>query len=77
MSSSSSLPDAPLPQSGPRDEADQTSFAEGSAAVSGIVLDTSGAAYLVIINAKGFAPFTSRLFSLSPQQPYEVPNTCC
>jgi hypothetical protein len=30
--------------------------------------------YLVLINAKGFATFTSGEFDLSAQQPYEVPN---
>ena len=44
ISSSSSLPDAPLPQSGPQGSAEQTSSAEGSATVSGVVLDGSGAA---------------------------------
>jgi hypothetical protein len=108
--SSSSLPDAPLPQSGPQSSAEQTPSAEGSATISGVVLDVSGAAvpgaqvslthkdgtplrtllsgpngeftstklpagsYLVIVNAKGFAPFKSGEFNLSPQQSYEVPN---
>jgi hypothetical protein len=110
MSSSSSLPDAPLPQLGPQGSAEQTSSAEGAASVSGTVLDVSGAAvrgaqvslthrdgtplhtlmsgahgefgftrlpagsYLIIVNAKGFAPFTSAEFNLSPQQSYEVPS---
>jgi Carboxypeptidase regulatory-like domain len=105
-----SLPDAPLPQSGPQSSAEQTSSAEGSASVSGTVLDTTGAvvpgaqvsltqrdgktlhtlvsgangeftftklpvsSYLVIINAKGFAPFTSAEFAVTEQQSYEVPN---
>ena len=30
--------------------------------------------YLVIVNAKGFAPFTSPEFDLTAQQTYEVPN---
>jgi hypothetical protein len=30
--------------------------------------------YLVIVNAKGFAPFTSAEFTLSLQQSYEIPN---
>jgi hypothetical protein len=42
LMSSSSLPDAPLPQSGPGNSTD--SSAEGSASVSGVVLDVSGAA---------------------------------
>jgi hypothetical protein len=108
--SSSSLPDAPLPQSGPQSSAEQTLYAEGSATVSGTVLDGSGAAipgaqvslthrdgtqlhnlksggngefaftklpagsYLVIVNAKGFAPFTSTEFAVMAQQAYEVPS---
>ena len=108
--SSSMLPDAPLPQSDPQISTEQTPSAEGSAAVSGVVLDGSGAAvtgaqvslthrdgtqlrslmsggmgefaftrlpvgsYLVTINAKGFATFTSGEFTLSPQQSYEVPS---
>jgi hypothetical protein len=110
MSSNSSLPDAPLPQAGPGDETGQSSSAEGSATVSGVVLDASGAAipgaqvnlthrdgtrlrtlvcggrgefvftrlpsdsYLVTVNAKGFAAFTSGEFTLSPQQIYEIPS---
>jgi hypothetical protein len=106
MMSSSSLPDAPVPQSGPGDSAD--SLTEGAASVSGVVLDVSGAAvraaqvslthrdgkplrtlisggngefaftklpvgdYLVIVIAKGFAPFTSEEFNLTSQQSYEV-----
>jgi Carboxypeptidase regulatory-like domain len=42
LMSSSSLPDAPVPQSGPGDSAD--SLTEGAASVSGVVLDVSGAA---------------------------------
>src|ERR1700731_3296479 len=42
--SSSSLPDAPQPQSGQQSSAEQTPSAEGSASVSGVVLDASGAA---------------------------------
>src|SRR5260370_7563608 len=42
--SSSSLPDAPQPQSGQQSTAEQTPSAEGSASVSGVVLDVSGAA---------------------------------
>jgi hypothetical protein len=30
--------------------------------------------YLVVVNAKGFAPFTSREFAIAVQQAYEVPN---
>lgn len=107
-SSSSALPDAPLPQSGPQSSAEQTLSSEGSASVSGTVLDVSGAvvpgarvslthrdgiqlrmlvsgangefafaklpagSYLVIVKAKGFAPFTSAEFNLSPQQSYEI-----
>src|SRR5258708_10095675 len=44
ISSSSSLPDAPLPQSDPQSSAVQTPSPEGSASVSGAVLDVSGAA---------------------------------
>ena len=108
--SGSSLPDAPLPQSGLQSPAEQTPSAEGSASVSGTVLDESGAAvpgaqvslthpdgaqlhtvvsgangdftinklppgsYLVTVDAKGFAPFTSAEFVLMPQQTYEIPN---
>jgi hypothetical protein len=108
--SSSSLPDAPLPLSGPQSPALETPSAEGSASVSGTVLDESGAAvpgaqvslthpdgaqlhtvvsgangdftinklplgsYLVTVDAKGFAPFTSAEFVLTPQQAYEIPN---
>jgi Carboxypeptidase regulatory-like domain len=104
------LPDAPLPQSSPQSPAEQTSSAEGSASVSGTVLDTTGAvvpgaqvsltqrdgktlhvlvsgangeftftklpasSYLVIVNAKGFAPFTSAEFAVTAQQSYEVPS---
>jgi Carboxypeptidase regulatory-like domain len=42
--SSSLLPDAPLPQSDPQSSTEQTASAEGAAAVSGVVLDGSGAA---------------------------------
>ena len=42
--SSSLLPDAPLPQSDSQSSTEQTPSAEGSAAVSGVVLDGSGAA---------------------------------
>lgn len=109
-SSSSSLPDAPLPQSPPQSSTGQSSFANGAATVSGVVLDSTGAAipgaqvslthadgtqprrltsggggefafsglsagsYVIIVNAKGFAPFTSTGFDLSPQQAYQVPN---
>jgi Carboxypeptidase regulatory-like domain len=105
-----SLPDAPLPQSSPQSPAEQTSSAEGSASVSGTVLDTTGAvipgaqvsltqrdgktlrmlesgangeftftklpasSYLVIVNAKGFAPFTSAEFAVTVEQSYEVPS---
>ncbi len=108
--SSSSLPDAPQPQSGQQSSAEQTASAEGSASVSGVVLDVSGAAipgaqvslthrdgtqsrtlisggngefvftrlpagsYLVIVGAKGFAPFTSAEFGVTAQQSYEVPT---
>src|SRR5882757_2159951 len=108
--SSSSLPDAPQPQSGQQSSAEQTPAAEGSASVSGVVLDVSGAAvpgaqvslarrdgtqlrtlisggngefaftklpagsYLVIVNVKGFAPFTSAEFVVTAQQSYEVPK---
>jgi hypothetical protein len=39
-----SLPDAPLPQAAVADDAGQTASTEGSATVSGVVLDTTGAA---------------------------------
>jgi carboxypeptidase family protein len=94
----------------PQGLAEPTSSAEGSASVSGTVLDESGASvsgaqvslthrdgktlhtlvsganreftftslppgsYLVIVNAKGFAPFTSGEFNLSSQQSYAVPS---
>jgi hypothetical protein len=108
--SSSSLPNAPQPQSGHQSAAEQTPSAQGSASVSGVVLDVSGAAvpgaqvslthrdgtqlrmlhsegngdfaftklpagsYLVIVSAKGFAPFTSAEFVVTAQQSYEVPT---
>ncbi len=108
--SSSSLPDAPQPQSGQQSSAEQTPATEGSASVSGVVLDVSGAtvpgaqvslahrdgtqlrtlisggngefaftklpagSYLVIVNVKGFAPFTSAEFAVTAQQSYEVPK---
>jgi hypothetical protein len=108
--SSSSLPNAPQPQSGHQSAAEQTPSAQGSARVSGVVLDVSGAAvpdaqvslthrdgtqlrmlhsegngefaftklpagsYLVIVSAKGFAPFTSAEFVVTAQQSYEVPT---
>ena len=103
-----SLPDAPLPQSTYGSEDIQEASAEGSAAVSGTVMDGSGAAvpgasvrltrrdgtqlrtvtssgsgdfsfiklpagfYLVVIDAKGFATFTTGEFNLSDRQSYEV-----
>jgi Carboxypeptidase regulatory-like domain len=106
--SSNALPDAPLPQVDAGEEARQSAYTEGSATVSGVVLDTSGAAipgaqvslthrdgtqvramvsggsgefsftklpvgsYLVVINANGFATFTSGEFDLAVQQTYEV-----
>src|ERR1700730_739701 len=109
ISNSSSLPDAPLPQSGPSSD-EQTPSPQGTARVSGTVLDVSGAvvpgarislthrdgtqlrtvvsgangeftftklppgSYLLIVNVKGFAPFTSADFNLSSQQAYEVPK---
>jgi hypothetical protein len=108
--SSSSLPDAPQPQSGQQSSLEQPLSAEGSASVAGIVLDVSGAAvpgakvslthrdgtqlrtlisgatgefaftklpassYLIIVNVKGFAPFTSAEFAVTAQQSYEVPK---
>jgi Carboxypeptidase regulatory-like domain len=42
--STSSLPDAPLSQAGAEGDAGQTPSTEGSASVSGVVLDTTGAA---------------------------------
>jgi hypothetical protein len=110
LRTSSSLPDAPQPQLGQQSSAEQTPSAEGSASVSGVVLDVSGAAvpgaqvslthrdgiqvrtlisggngefaftklpagsYLVIVNVKGFAPFTSAEFVVTAQQSYEVPK---
>jgi hypothetical protein len=107
--SSRSLPDAPLAETGPKNSAHEISLAEESASVAGTVLDISGAAvpgaevslshqdgtelhtmvsgadgefnftkilpgpYLVVINAKGFAPFVSEEFIVAPQQAYEVP----
>lgn len=104
-----SLPDAPLAKTDPRNSAQQTSLAEGSASVAGTVVDVRGAAvpgaevtlthgdgteshtmvsesdgefnftkippgpYLVVVNAKGFAPFTSEEFVVAVQQAYEVP----
>jgi Carboxypeptidase regulatory-like domain len=44
VTSSSSLPDAPLPQFSPQTANGQSSSAEGAAALSGVVLDASGAA---------------------------------
>ena len=111
VTSSSSLPDAPLPQFPPHSSSAQFSSAEGTAAISGIVLDGTGAAipaaqvilthgdgtqtrrltsggggefaitglpagsYLIIVNAKGFAPFTSTEINLSSQQVYQVSLT--
>ena len=107
--SSSALPDAPLAQSR-SSSTDQTSTTEGSATVTGVVLDVSGAAiagakvtltgadgsprqvqtsavngeftftklaagsYVVIVEAKDFAPFTSAEFVLTSQQAYEIPG---
>jgi hypothetical protein len=107
---SSSLPNAPLPQSNTQNSAQQTPPAEGSASVAGTVLDASGAtvsgadvrlshgdgsqvhtmvseangefsfakipagSYLVTVNAKGFAPFTSAEFAVAVLQAYEVPD---
>jgi len=107
--SSRSLPDAPLAETGPKNSAHEISLAEGSASVAGTVLDISGAAvpgaevslshqdgtelhtmvsgadgefnftkilpgpYLVVINAKGFAPFVSEEFTVAAQQAYEIP----
>jgi carboxypeptidase family protein len=107
---SRSLPDAPLPHSDPQNSADQTPPAEGSASVTGTVLDVSGASvpganvslihgdgtqllamvseangefsftkipagsYLVTVDAKGFAPFSSAEFAVAVEQAYEVPD---
>jgi hypothetical protein len=107
---SRSLPDAPLRKSGPQNPAQQSPLVEGSASVTGTVLDVSGGAvpgaevsltqgdgtelytrvseangefnftrippgpYLVIVNAKGFALFTSAAFVIAMRQAYEVPN---
>jgi Carboxypeptidase regulatory-like domain len=108
--SSLSLPDAPLPHPNPRNSAQHTIPAEGSASVAGTVLDASGAtvsgadvslmhgdgsqlhtmvseangefnftklpagSYLVVVNAKGFAPFTSAEFGVAVQQAYGLPD---
>ena len=108
--SSRSLPDAPQPHPDQQSPAEQTLSATGSASVSGVVLDVSGAAvpaaqvsltdrdgtqlrtlnsgangefaftnlpagsYLIVVNVKGFASFTSAEFVVSAQQSYEVPN---
>ena len=108
--SHSTLPDAPLPRSDPRNSPPQTPHAEGEASVAGTVLDESGAtvsgadvslmhedgtqlrtivseasgeftftklpagSYLVTINAKGFAPFTSPEFAVAVRQAYELPD---
>ncbi len=110
VSSSSSLPDAPIPQFAAQSSTGQSSSADGAATVSGVVLDGTGAAipgaqvsltrrdgrqprrltsggggefafsglpagsYLIVVNAEGFAPFTSTEFDLNPQQAYQVPN---
>jgi Carboxypeptidase regulatory-like domain len=102
------LPDTPLPKSGPLVSAQPSLTAEESASVAGIVLDASGAAvpraevrlthgdgtqlhtmesagngefefmnilpgfYRVIVNAEGFAPFTSAEFAVTEQQAYEI-----
>jgi hypothetical protein len=47
-SSSTSLPDAPLPKSEPQNSGQQTLHDEGSASVAGTVLDVSGATVLEI-----------------------------
>jgi Carboxypeptidase regulatory-like domain len=109
-SSSTSLPDAPLPKSEPQNSGQQTLREEGSASVAGTVLDVSGAtisgadvslmhedgtqlhtmlsetdgefnftnipagSYLVTVNAKGFAAFTSTEFDVAVKQAYEVPG---
>jgi hypothetical protein len=108
--SSRSLPNAPLPKSGPQSSARESHSEEGSASVAGTVLDVSGATvsgadvslmhrdgtqlhtmvseadgefnfakispgpYLVVVNAQGFAPFTSAEFVVSGQQAYDMPD---
>jgi hypothetical protein len=108
--SHSTLPDAPLPHSAPRNPVPESPYAEGEASVAGTVLDVSGAtvsgadvslthedgtplrtmvseasgeftftklpagSYLVTINAKGFAPFTSPEFAVAVRQAYELPD---
>ncbi len=108
--SGGSLLDAPLPNFGLQNSAQQTLSAEGSASVVGTVLDVRGASvpgaqvslmhkdgtelhtivseangeftftkilpgsYLVIVNAEGFATFTSVEFIVTMQQSYEVPG---
>jgi hypothetical protein len=107
--SSGSLQDAALSNSGAQNSAPQTPRAEESS-VAGTVLDVSGSSvsgaevslmhedgtqlhtivseangefnftriipgsYLVIVNAEGFARFTSAEFDVAAQQAYEVPN---
>lgn len=104
------LPDAPLPQPEARVVVDQAAQVDGTASVSGAVVDTTGAAisdaqvrlmrrdgrtlrtlasgvdgaftftklaagsYFVTVAAKGFAYFTSSVFTLTDQQSYEIPN---
>ena len=104
------LPDAPQPQTGMQQGAEQSSPAERDASIAGIVRDRTGAlvagaqvsltqrdgrkshtvvsgangdftftklpagSYLLIVNAKGFAPFTSEEISLSPLQSFIIPN---
>jgi hypothetical protein len=104
------LPDVPVPNSDPQNLPQQTAPAEGSASVTGTVLDVSGGSvsgadvslqhedgtqlqtmlseangdfnflkipagfYLVVVNAKGFARFTSAEFAVAVKQAYEVPD---
>ena len=108
--SSDALPDAPEPQTGVQQGAEQSWHAEGNASIAGIVHDTAGAlvagaqvsltqrdgrnlhtvesgangdftftklpagSYLVIVNAKSFALFTSEEITLSPLQSFIIPN---
>jgi len=106
----SELPEEPRSHLAPQSSSEQAPAAEGSASVSGVVLDITGAtiagahvsltdrsgkqlrtlilrangefaftklapgSYLVIVNAKGFAAFTSAEFAVTAQQIYALPN---
>jgi hypothetical protein len=108
--SSTSLPNTPLPNSALQNSGQRTLHEEGSASVTGTVVDASGGtisgadvslmhedgtqlhtmvsevdgdfnftnipagSYLVTVNAKGFAAFTSTEFEVAVKQAYEVPG---